>query len=457
MKQFIITSLLCCCLASPILAGSPLSRATGARPLALGNAFVGLADDASALFINPAGLGLLETNNYTSMYSQPDTDTSFASLGGAFPKLWGGTVSAGFRTRSIANVQVSNEVVSSNDQELILSYAKVVRENLAVGADLRFFSQGLSKDLPGYEGAYASGQAADLSLKFSPRPGLGLGAVLQNLGGQLTNRNGTSDAYAANLILGLSYVVRPNILLNCDFSKEGADPLLLHLGVEWWPVKMLALRLGLDQGAKNRSETNTNLTGGLGLKYADITFDYTIYTAAGDNSHYFSVGYIADLHTAETVAKPKTAGFTDVPDGFWAGRQIAQIAALGLMAGQPDGTFQPEGTITRAEFAALLDKIKPGNVASLSDPERPVTRVEAAVIIARFADLPEPTLVPELPFPDLYGRYWATKTIVAVKEAGLLDYLAGAPFQPNQNLTRAEAAYLADKLYLKERSKSVIM
>ncbi len=46
-------------------------RATGARPLAMGGAFVGLADDANAAFYNPAGLALLSTGDLQATFGKP--------------------------------------------------------------------------------------------------------------------------------------------------------------------------------------------------------------------------------------------------------------------------------------------------------------------------------------------------------------------------------------------------
>ena len=42
---------------------------TGARPLGMGGAFVGVADDANALNWNPAGLPGLRRTEFTSSYS----------------------------------------------------------------------------------------------------------------------------------------------------------------------------------------------------------------------------------------------------------------------------------------------------------------------------------------------------------------------------------------------------
>lgn len=49
---------------------------------------------------------------------------------------------------------------------------------------------------------------------------------------------------------------------------------------------------------------------------------------------------------------------TTFPDiqGHWAQREIENLASQGIVAGYPDGTFQPERPVTRAEFATLMIK-----------------------------------------------------------------------------------------------------
>src|SRR5262249_10846569 len=47
------------------------SLESGARPLGLGNAFTGLADDANAITYNPAGLGFQRRASFSADYGRP--------------------------------------------------------------------------------------------------------------------------------------------------------------------------------------------------------------------------------------------------------------------------------------------------------------------------------------------------------------------------------------------------
>ena len=48
--------------------------------------------------------------------------------------------------------------------------------------------------------------------------------------------------------------------------------------------------------------------------------------------------------------------FPDVSDNHWAAPQIKLLSEQGVIVGYPDGTFQPDENVTRAEFASMAIK-----------------------------------------------------------------------------------------------------
>lgn len=50
--------------------------------------------------------------------------------------------------------------------------------------------------------------------------------------------------------------------------------------------------------------------------------------------------------------------FKDVKKEHWAYEAIKEISDLGYMQGNPDGTFKPDEPVTRAEVAAILQRLK---------------------------------------------------------------------------------------------------
>ncbi|PSB34677.1 S-layer homology domain-containing protein [Stenomitos frigidus] len=101
--------------------------------------------------------------------------------------------------------------------------------------------------------------------------------------------------------------------------------------------------------------------------------------------------------------------FADVPSGYWAGVPIAALSAKGILDGFPDGNFQPNKPITRAEFAEII----------------------------RLA-FNQPTSREALKFNDLQPNYWA---IAAIDEATQTRFMSGFPngsFQPNRQIPRLQ-------------------
>jgi hypothetical protein len=170
--------------------------------------------------------------------------------------------------------------------------------------------------------------------------------------------------------------------------------------------------------------------------------------------------------------------FSDVPEDFWVRVPISILAMERVVSGYPDGTFKPEGNITRAEICTLLMKTKGLTVKKLTRrtfkdvpvthwaagyiaeavrggvvkgypdgtfrPNGLITRAEGVATIARFAKLPAARVL-ESPFTDVPGRHWAAKEILSAKEAGLLQYLEGKDFELNRKLTRAEVVEILSK------------
>jgi len=418
-----------------------LENETGVRPIALGNAYMGLADDGSGIFTNPAGLAALNKMNLTSYYYTAPGDISFAAVGGVWPGVLGGTVGIGYRNRSQANVLVSTETVTAADQDFIFTYLKCLRPNISVSGDLRYVVTGYSKDVAGYESLYGGGLALGAGLKYQPRPGLGLGLDVKNFTGQISYKNGATDNLPLRIAVGASLKVlgenglrqyqKHSLLMNFDLSKNSDfQQYLLHLGLEWEPVEILAVRFGINQTPNGISQTYNDLTFGVGLKYAGVTFDYAQYRRSDPTqavTQYFSLGYVgvkekkpaspeaaavaivtpeaASLSERAGLAKVKLVKFKDVPKNHWARAEIEQLATAGLLRGYPNRTFQPNKKVTRREFETMVSSAR---------------------------QLP-PTLVPE---PD---------KLVSRREAFRRLDLTGQLDRPNDPLTRAEAAIFFSK------------
>lgn len=162
--------------------------------------------------------------------------------------------------------------------------------------------------------------------------------------------------------------------------------------------------------------------------------------------------------------------------GHWARESIAQLIETGIVSGYPDGSFQPDKTVTRAEFTVMLLKAlkleqKSGPVfkdtathwakdaiASAAayglvkgydqnnfGPDHLITREQAAVMIAGAAKLEAAQEV--LEFTDA-GQIsaWAISGVAAAATGKILTGYPDNSFRPQGKLTRAEAAAIIAKL-----------
>src|SRR3989339_910493 len=179
------------------------------------------------------------------------------------------------------------------------------------------------------------------------------------------------------------------------------------------------------------------------------------------------------LRTLRLISSP------DVKPSYWVYDPVSYIGTLGIIKGYPDGTFKPEGNITRAELATLLVRTESGNEiatpnsVSFKDftakhwaagfiekavktnivkgypdrtfrPKENITRAEGLTMIARFGKVEQETYSQTL-FKDIASNHWAAKIIAGAYDAGMLQYLRGKSFEPNKKLTRAEAVELLSK------------
>jgi len=102
------------------------------------------------------------------------------------------------------------------------------------------------------------------------------------------------------------------------------------------------------------------------------------------------------------------ATFADITN-HWAQAFIAALADRGLISGFPDGSFQPDRPLTRAQFAALL----------VRSVDRPPVRSPRS-------------------FRDVAANHWARAAIQQAWERGLLSGYPDGSFRPDATIVRAD-------------------
>ena len=119
----------------------------------------------------------------------------------------------------------------------------------------------------------------------------------------------------------------------------------------------------------------------------------------------------------------QNSGYSDVKTGDWFNNAVSTLSNAGIIAGYEDGSFRPNGYITRAEFATIA---------------------------ARFFDV---TYNGKDLFPDISG-HWAKDYINQAANKGFVNGYEDGTFKPDRNITRAEAVTLVNRTLDRHPDKS---
>ena len=117
--------------------------------------------------------------------------------------------------------------------------------------------------------------------------------------------------------------------------------------------------------------------------------------------------------------------FSDVAKSHWAANYIGYMQQFGIITGYADGSFRPDASVTRAEFAAIA---------------------------SRFEKLTEGTKS----FSDVPSSHWAAKYINFAATRGWVNGYADGTFRPNNSITRAEVAAVTCRLLERNADQSYI-
>ncbi|RED58176.1 S-layer homology domain-containing protein [Cohnella phaseoli] len=121
-------------------------------------------------------------------------------------------------------------------------------------------------------------------------------------------------------------------------------------------------------------------------------------------------------NTTETPANPAKE-FSDLKPSHWAYAIIRELAEKQIVQGTSAGKFEPNRTITRAEFAAML--------------------VKALKL----------TKTGVMPFGDVPADKWYAEAVSIAYEAGIVNGTGAATFNPNGNITREQMVVMTMKAY----------
>lgn len=253
-----------------------MSLGMGARALGMGGAHIAVAEDASVIYYNPAGLARIEGINIVSLYTNQYGAVGYLTLGAAAHNFGGGLLrlnASGIDETDEFGTELGT--FGTGETTAIVGYGRDIVPGLSLGGSFKYYGQ----DLPENKG---TGFTADVGLLYAvPEMDVKIGAVGRNLFGKIKYDSGTEDAFNRSFGLGVSFKPLDNLLIAGDaLLGSGLDA---RIGAEYL-YRGFAIRAG---GAFGEQPT---LTMGAGFEVANFNIDYAYqYNKVLPDSHRLSL------------------------------------------------------------------------------------------------------------------------------------------------------------------------
>jgi tetratricopeptide (TPR) repeat protein len=271
----------------------PLNDTGGsARALAMGSAFVGVADDSSALLWNPAGLGVMKEGQLALHTDSWLVGTFQESLVVGMPagNMGGFGVMASyldygtFQGRDASGNITSN--YTANKAGFSLGWGKLLAPGFSMGLALN----GTQQAVLGNSYLLAAGS---LGLLFDIDPHLRFGTALIDFGGNQA-QGWVTSAIRAGFSYKTSFSSSHSFLLSLGGTLEPQGVDRLEVGAEYAFRSQYFLRVGYDYYFQdNLIEGIQGFTAGAGIRLGDLQLDYA-YLPYGDlgTSNQISLSYL---------------------------------------------------------------------------------------------------------------------------------------------------------------------
>ncbi|MCP4685374.1 MAG: PorV/PorQ family protein [bacterium] len=259
----------------------------GARPVALGGAFTGLANDETALYYNPAGIATLESSRYVLGYHNYFVDMQSGFVGYIRPLnekqtlgFYASYLNYGTFTETDLQGNVTGDF-GGGDFLLAATFAMRQTRLLSVGATAKFIRESI-------QDYSAMGIAFDIGARYSTDRGrYTAGVMVQNLGAQLSSLGeGEKDGLPITLRSGGS--AKPKglpLMFVGDVIVPLDNDIDFAVGAEYYELQPLYIRVGWNSFGSNyrADDSDDGLAGlsmGVGFDYNNMQLSYAFTPAA---------------------------------------------------------------------------------------------------------------------------------------------------------------------------------
>jgi hypothetical protein len=288
--------------AASVRAGEPgssgftfLRLGNGARSSGMGEAFTAVADDATSIYWNPAGMASVEEIELNLTHNEWLMDIRFEQAS-VVNEMWGGAAGIAFTGLYYGSLDRYGEfpsltpdgTFSPYDLALSLGYARDLIPNVALGAAFKIIYSKIDFES-------ATGYAFDFGITHKSKiEGLTLAASMLNLGPQASF---VEEKFYPPLQLRLggayeivSESIRGGLILAADAVFPNDNDTKVHFGMEYSYGRLLMLRFGYKSGYDVQGATM-----GAGIVWNSLRFDYA----------YMPIDYeLGDAHRFSLTVSP---------------------------------------------------------------------------------------------------------------------------------------------------------
>ena len=230
-------------------AGAYLRIGVGARPLGMGGAFIALADDATASYWNPAGLGQIETSQLACMYSLMSMDRMLNLASYAQPLSKIGTLGFSWLNFGVHDIDgrdaAGNPTGAFSDSEnaFSLSLGKKLAPALLIGGNLKFLTHKLASQK-------ATGFGFDIGAILKIGKEIRIGGTIQDIASSIKwdTESKLSEEFLTVTKFGISIIPQTiPIKFSADIEKNAKQNTKYHVGAEYWFKSSIAARIGYNR------------------------------------------------------------------------------------------------------------------------------------------------------------------------------------------------------------------
>ena len=250
------------------LGGQSLKIGVGARAAAMGDAYVAIADDATAVYWNPAGIARLSGQSISINHTAWPADILFDQAAYVFNVKWiPGMLGVNVRALTMSRDKVrttylpdgTGETFDAGEWAYGITYARSLTDKFSAGFSINYIQTGLD-DVTGKSTTFDFGTLYDVGIL-----GAKIGMSIQNIGGDMTFIDEKVKMPVFFRVGGSFSILQhgdSRLLTAAEFTHPPDNSEKLNLGAEYSFHDYLFLR-----GGYKMNYDTEGMTAGFGVKF----------------------------------------------------------------------------------------------------------------------------------------------------------------------------------------------